>query len=89
MIDQRQLFSPTAKVHTSFSEQIPLFNRGDIVRNLSAEVDAGFVSVKRAIKTLNPKFSDNDIDDLLTEIEEEKTISLPQSFEVINGSAEG
>lgn len=80
-IDPMPLFSPAAWVNTSFTEQIPLFNRGDVIRNLKDEVEAGFLTKRRAIKKANPEFSEEDVDELVAEIEEENALKLPMPIE--------
>jgi len=91
------LFSVAAYVETRFSEQIPLFNRGDVVRNLEAEVSSGFTSRRRAIKHLNPQMTDDDIDELIAEIDEEVLVKAPLGIrfemfelgEAVDGTTEG
>lgn len=64
-------FTPTADFEINFAEQIPTISRGDLVEDLNSEVAAGFTTRKRAIKRLNPRMSDTEIDDLLIEIDDE------------------
>ena len=71
-IDQPLEFHPDVKIVTDFSEQLPMLNRGDIVRDLQSEVMAGFTSKRRAIKKLNPRMSEDQIDELLAEIQEDQ-----------------
>lgn len=63
-------------VQTSFPVQLPMVNRGEAVKDLEAEVDAGFTSRMRAIKALNPRMTDAEIEDLMKEIDDEKGFSL-------------
>lgn len=72
LIENKAIWTPTSKVITNFSEQIPLLNRGDLIRDLKEEVSAGFSTRKSAIKRLNPKKSDEEIDMLLKEIDLER-----------------
>ena len=67
--DPLPLFSPSADFNVNFSEQMPFITRGDLVDDLQAEVAAGFTTRARAIKALNPRMSDDEIDELLAEIE--------------------
>lgn len=78
LIETRSVFTPTAEVEVEFIEPKPLQTRGDLVTNLKTEVDAGFISRKRAIKKLNPELSDEEVDELILEIDLENTIDLPQ-----------
>lgn len=71
LFEQKALFSAGAKVETVFSKQLPMTSRGQIVTDQKNEVDAGFTTRRRAIKTLNPSMSDDEIDDLMEEIEAE------------------
>jgi len=75
-IEQRPEFSANSTVTTSFSEQLPMMTRGDVVEDLQAEVDAGFTTVRRSIKKLNPTMTDREIDELVAEIQEEKTLTV-------------
>lgn len=82
LVDNLGMFSPNAYVATNFKPQIPLYNRGQQVKDLKEEVTAGFTTRKRAIIALNPKMSDYEIDKLLEEIEEDK----PVAWVVSNGA---
>lgn len=81
LIDQTLDFSADVKIVTDFSEQLPMLNRGDIVRDLQSEVMAGFTSKRRAIKRLNPRMSDEQIDELLAEMEREQGDETGESME--------
>jgi len=70
------MFTPSAYVNTDFSEQIPMVSRGDIVEDLQKEMNAGFISKRRAIKRLNPQMTDNEIEELLAEINGESIIEV-------------
>lgn len=74
-IDNPARFTPTATVETIFVEQLPTQQRGTIVRDLRDEFTAGFTSRKRAIARLNPTMSDEEIEELIEEIDEERGIS--------------
>jgi len=84
--ENRAIFSTTAQVVTIFAEQVPLQQRGDLVEDLDKEIKAGFTSRKRAIKKLNPHMSDEEIDELIKEIDEENIVEIDpedsDSFEV-------
>lgn len=87
MVENRALLSPNAKIMTNFSEQLPLLNRGDFVEDLEAEMRAGFISRRRAIKKLNPRMSESEIDELIAEIDSEREfleIEDEQSEEEVN-----
>lgn len=71
-IDTRLDFSSGVQVETNFAPQLPLVNRGQIVDDLKKEVDAGFTTRFRAIKKLNPRMSDEEVKQLMTEIDKER-----------------
>jgi hypothetical protein len=71
MIDTKALFSNGATVDITFVDQVPVVSRGDLVEDLKSEIDAGFTTKKRALRVLNPEMSEEDIEALLKEIEEE------------------
>jgi len=76
-IDNQAQFNPSAEVVIDFAEQLPAMQRGEIVDDLKSEVDAGFTSTRRAIQKLNPRMTDEEIDALIVEIEDEKSLSMP------------
>ena len=79
MIENRALFSPNASVSVVFHPQPVTIRRGDMVRDLRDELDAGFISKRRAIKRLNPTMTDKEIDEMLAEIDVE--MMAPEEFE--------
>lgn len=68
--------SDSLEVKTAFPAQLPMVQRGQSVRDLEAERDAGFISTRRAIKKLNPRMTEEEIDDLLVEIRNENGINI-------------
>lgn len=76
MIENRQLFSPSAQVETNFAPQVPMMRRGEMIKELLEEVRAGFTTVRRAIKSLNPQMSEEEIDELIREIEDDNLIEV-------------
>lgn len=76
MIENRQLFSPNAKVQTNFKPQVPMLRRGDLIKELESEMMAGFTTKRRAIKMLNPQMTDDEIDELIRDIEDENLIRV-------------
>jgi len=85
-VENNHKFSANASVNTDFPEQIPMQDRGQIVKDQQAEVDAGFTTRKRAIKKLNPGMSEDEIEDLMAEIDADKGVT-PQSGEQVEGDA--
>lgn len=81
VIDTALDFSKGVSIQTNFCPQLPLVNRGEVVKDLDTEVKAGFTSKKRAIQKLNPSFSDKEVDQLIKEIEDEKEPIEPQDME--------
>ncbi len=79
-------WSSSSEVHVKFTENIPLANRGTLIRDLRDEVDAGFTSRKVAIATANPKLSEKEVEELMAEIDQEKLISV--DFGGVDGTAE-
>ena len=82
MVENRHLFSPSAKVVTNFKPQVPMMNRGTLVKDLADEIASGFTTKKRAIRALNPHMSEEDADELIAEIEQESQI-------IVNGVTDG
>lgn len=77
LIEETATF-PNEEFSIKFAEQVPLMTRSQIVEGLVKERDAGFTSTRECIKTLNPEYTDDDIDELLEEIDEEKSLVLPE-----------
>lgn len=76
VIDNKSLFSPSAKVKTTFSIQLSMQSRGQMVKDLMEEIAAGFTTRELAIRRLNPEMSEEDIDQLMDEINEERGIDV-------------
>jgi len=76
MIENRALFSQNAKVVTNFKPQVPMMQRVDIVKSLKEELSGGFTTKRRAIKELNPRMSEREIDELLADIDAENQITV-------------
>ena len=70
------MFTPLASVITEFVDDIPLNNRGTLVADLKAEVDAKFTTRKKAIQTLNPYMTSSQVDEYMIEIDEEHTTEI-------------
>ena len=70
-------FTANAKVITTFHDIKPMFSRGQLVEELTNEVAAGFMSKRTAIKRLNPRLNDAEIDEMIKEIEADTRVSLP------------
>lgn len=77
-IDNPARATPTAEVITNFVKQLPQQSRGQIVRDVKEEYAAGFISRKRALRALNPELSSDQIDELMLEIDTERTVSQPE-----------
>lgn len=71
LIENQTVFSPIAEVVTEFIEPQPMQSREALLSQLSMELQAGFISRKRALKKLNPGMSSDEIEALISEIEEE------------------
>lgn len=82
VVENKTIFTPSARVVTKFTKPVPLQTRGDLVKDLEAEVLAGFTSKKRAIEILNSELKASEIDDLMEDIEEE----TPKITGVMNGA---
>lgn len=81
MVENRTIFTPTATVNTVFTEPTPFQTRGEIIEVLKLEMEAGFTSRKRALKKLHPDFTEQEIDTLIQEIDDERTLETNQTEE--------
>lgn len=81
VIENKTIFTPGARVVTEFKTPTPMQTRGELVKDLDAERQAGFISQERAMKKLNPEMTEDEIKALLEEIDKETTIIQPFSTE--------
>lgn len=77
MIENMGTFSQDAHVQVTFPKQTPMTSRNEIIEMVKLELESGFTTKRRALKTLNPGMRDEEIDELLAEIEEEEKILVP------------
>ncbi len=91
VVENKTIFTPGARVLTKFTKPVPMQTRGELVKDLEAEMLAGFISKKRAIQRLNPEMTDGEIDDLTGEIEDDSPMIVPatQIAGDINGTESG
>lgn len=75
-IENRTLFSPNAKIKTTFAVQLSMQSRGQLVTDLQAEIAAGLITRRLAISKLNPEMGEEDVAELMAEIEQERTINV-------------
>lgn len=78
-IDSKALFDPNAFVQTTFATQLPLQTRGEIVKEVKEEYQSGFNTRKGSIQRLNPEMSDEAIEELIKEIDEERGITVEET----------
>lgn len=69
LFEQKALFSPSAKVRVQFPDQKPDFNGSQTVDIEIKKLQAGLTTKKRALKTLNPEMSEDEVEALLEEID--------------------
>jgi hypothetical protein len=81
-------FARGAKVVANFAEQVPLVRRGSVVEDAKKEVEAGFVTNRRALKRINPTLTDAEITALELEIADEKAANAKGS-DALNGAQVG
>ena len=72
MVENTAMFSPNAEVEIDFTPPIPMVSRADIIAEVEQELSAGFTTKERALKRLNPRMTDDEIQSLLEEIMQEK-----------------
>lgn len=69
-------FTDPATVVTEFTKVIPFTSRGQLASGFIVEIDNGLMSRKEAMRRLNPELSDEKLEELMQEIEEEKKSSF-------------
>ena len=75
----------TLRVDVDYSEQQIVEPRSVVVVSLEKEVNAGFKSKKRAIKELNPRASEEEIEEMMAEIADERVIIIPENEDNVDG----
>jgi len=78
VIENTTMFTSSARVVTRFSRPVPMQTRGELVKDLEAEVLAGFTSKEKAMGILHSEMTEDEIRELMTEIEAERpAFSIP------------
>lgn len=88
LIPNNTYWSPDNEISISFADQIPNTNRGDLVDNLSKEVAAGFMPKSEAIRRLNPAMTQEELDEYMKKIAEERTYTFIETEEGMNDENE-
>ncbi len=73
-------FSPDCSIETSFAKVDVIKTRQEVIAEVKEELSSGLLSKKRAVKRLNPNWSDDEIDALLEEIKAEKPMAGEADF---------
>jgi hypothetical protein len=87
-VDTNLDWTPGAYVRTEFQEQLPLVRRADMLKQLIEEVGAGFTTRRIAIKRLNSEMTDDEIDALMAEIDEDRSVDVKMVTEQDNEAEE-
>jgi hypothetical protein len=77
-IDNKTLFSADFRVLTNYAPQIPMHSRGKAVEDVQKEIVAGLTTRELGLKTLNPHLNDKQIEELMEEIEKERTVVIEE-----------
>lgn len=93
VVENKTIFSADARVVTKFTEPVPMQTRAEKIAELGSEMDQGLTSRKRAIKMLNTGLTDEEIEELIKEIDEETPViappqPLPNNFNENDGDEE-
>ncbi len=78
-IQNKALFSPGAYVEVNFAEQLPLIRRGEMVKDLEAERDAGFIMTRDCIAKLNPQWDETEVDAYAARVQAERDAKAPDT----------
>jgi hypothetical protein len=77
-VENTQLFNPSARVVTKFTQPKPMQARSDLINELKTELESGFTTLERAVKRLNPEMDDKAIQQLIDEAKDEMAARAPQ-----------
>jgi hypothetical protein len=80
-------FSEDFKVHVMFPETKPLESEDEKINRIKLLNDLGLITKKQALKKLHPDATDDQIDAIMKEIEDEKQSNIDKAKEMM-GSAE-
>lgn len=85
MIDEKRGFLPQQKVNVLFPEQKPMVKRSEIIAEVKEELQLGLTTKKEAMMRLNPEMPEDEVDELIKEIELERTVVIEDNSEAMNG----
>lgn len=77
MIENRTQFAPSSFVTVTFPDQVPLARRGELVTEATNEINAGLTTRRRAIQRINPELTEEEVDNLIVEIDQGRTVEVP------------
>lgn len=83
-VENRTIFSSTAEVNTRFAVVPVGTQRQQLIQEQRDEYAAGFTTRTRAISALNPQMNVSNIDSLIQDIDDER--SIPGDANVLNGA---
>lgn len=85
MIDEKRSFLPNQFVHVEFPEQKPMTKRIEIINEVKEELQLGLTTKKEAMMRLNPEMAEDTVDDLIKQIELDRTVVIEETSEAMNG----
>jgi len=83
VIDSMALFTPSAEVDVHYVEPVPIYGRGQLVRDLRDEYSSGFISRRMAVKKLNPQLDEMAVDEWIEEIDTENTVDIEETAQPV------
>ena len=82
-------FSESAYVETVFIPSIPLYTRGNMVKDLKEEHEAGYITRKDVVKTLNPTKTEKEVETYIDEIDKEEGFLIVSKNDNIDEAIRG
>jgi hypothetical protein len=76
LIDEKKRFSASFEPVVEFVDQRPMFNRTEVLEEVEKEMSLGILDKKRAAQRVNPTQTEEQIDELLADVEAERTIEM-------------
>ena len=76
LIENFGTFSPSAYVSVEFTPQTPMLDRNTLIETITKELEAGLTTKRRALRDLNPGMPEDELEQLLTEIENENIVEV-------------
>jgi hypothetical protein len=74
--ERKESFTPASQIEVLFPEQLPMQDRASVVSVTIQELNSGLVDKETAIRRINPDSTQNEIDQLMSKINEQESVEI-------------